>query len=159
MSFATTYSQNVLEQLPRTSISIQFNFMSISFQFKRGFLPPWRKMCSSSKTAKPIKQNFSLWTKLLENLLLAKNLISVPAALNRRSLASSITYTLRFPSPNFRSKPLFTSKPYIFDWAEASISWLQCIFSWLDSRVSWLQSSILWLISSVPCFFSGLVIN
>ena len=57
------------------------NFSPSSFKLKRGILPLLTKYYPNLKTSCHIKPKFFLWTKLLENLLLAKYLISVTAAL------------------------------------------------------------------------------
>ena len=61
------------------TIIVARNFSLSSFKLKRGILPLLTKYVL--KTTCHTKLNFSLWTKLLENLLLAKYLISVVASL------------------------------------------------------------------------------
>ena len=60
----------------------RFHFSQSSLNLKRG-IPPLLKKCISYnlKSSCHIKLKFLLWTKVLENLLLAKYLISVAAAL------------------------------------------------------------------------------
>ena len=60
----------------RTSITGNFS----ASLFKVSYLP-WQNICSNIKTTGQIRSNFFLWTKLLQNLLLAKYLIYVAATL------------------------------------------------------------------------------
>ena len=52
-----------------------------SLKLKRGINLSWQKVYPNLKTTCHIKLHFFMWTKLLENLLLAKYLISVTAKL------------------------------------------------------------------------------
>ena len=67
--------------LPR--IIVICGFASRSFKLKRGILPLLTKYLSwqNLKTTCHVKLKLFLWTKLLENLLLAKYLTSAPATL------------------------------------------------------------------------------
>ena len=69
------YTKWVVSKI-RTSITRNFS----ASLFKVSYLP-WQNICSNIKTTGHIKSKFVLWTKLLQNLLLAKYLIYVAATL------------------------------------------------------------------------------
>ena len=62
-----------------TFLRVHSNSKKVSYLF-------WNNTYPNSKTTCHIKPKFFLWTKLLENLLLAKYLISVTAPLNQSKL-------------------------------------------------------------------------
>ena len=64
-------------------IIIPHDFSPNSFKLKRGILPLPTKCVSDLKITCHIRLKFFLWTKLQENLLLAKNLISATAPLSK----------------------------------------------------------------------------
>ena len=64
------------ELLPLTT------FLRVHLNSKKVSYLSWQNTCPNSKTTCHIKLKFFLWTKLLENLLDAKYLISVAAPLN-----------------------------------------------------------------------------
>ena len=58
-------------------------FHRVQSNSKEIYYLPWQNKYSDLKTTCHLKPNFFLWTKLLENFLLAKYLKSVPVSLNK----------------------------------------------------------------------------
>ena len=82
--FQKTMSQwgfyyGLFANLPR--IIIAHDFLRVQSNSKEVSYLSWQNTCPNSKTTCHVKPKFFLWTKLLENLLLAKYLISVTVPL------------------------------------------------------------------------------
>ena len=74
------FDYGLFTNLPR--IIVACDFPQSSFKLRRGILPLLAKKVSYLKTTCHIKLKFFLWTKLLEDLLFARYLISVAVPLN-----------------------------------------------------------------------------
>ena len=61
--------------------NVVHDFLPSWFEFKRDILLSWQKKFSNLRTSCNFKPKSFLWTKFLENLFLAVNLISVPVGL------------------------------------------------------------------------------
>ena len=79
--------------LPR--IIVACDFSPSSFKLGRGILPLLTKYVSQLKNCLSYQAKIFLWTKLVENLFLAKYLISVVAPLSRVSCKSFAKYYAR----------------------------------------------------------------
>ena len=73
------YKPNFLNQ----NLLSLVTFLRVHSKSKEVSYLPWQNTCSNLWTTCHIKLKFFLWTKLLENLLLAKYLISVAAPLSK----------------------------------------------------------------------------
>ena len=79
-----------LTNLPR--IIVVCDFSPSSLKLKRGILPPLIEKYPNLKTTRHINPNFFLWTRLLENLLFAKYLLSVAQASKKDTNKCQMTF-------------------------------------------------------------------
>ena len=73
------FDYGLFTNLPRMIVACDFS--PSSFKLRRVILLSWQNKYPNLKTTCHIKRKYFLWTKLPENLLLAKYLTSVAAAL------------------------------------------------------------------------------
>ena len=101
-------------QIYRELLSIT-TFLRVHSNSKEVSYLSWQNTYPNSKTTCHIKLKFFLWTKLLENLLLAKYLISVATPLNKsRDAYLRITgyYVSQFLFSFFSDKTFFSFFPF-----------------------------------------------
>ena len=84
-------------------------FLWVHLNLKEISYLSWHNAYPNFKTTCHIKQKFFLWTKLIENLLFVKYLISVAATL------SQLFFHI-----------LYTQSPDVTDWNETLWWWLEC---------------------------------
>ena len=124
------YSQIYQELLSLvTFLGVHSNSEKVSYLSWQNMYPNWKTTCH-------IKLRFFLYTKPLENLLLAKYLISVPAPLRRKILSLSNLYCLKV-KPSFHKKLFQKEKNKLLLWIYAR--WLSGLLwsnGWQKSAVA-----------------------